>query len=180
MAKAANTVTVTKPARARGGRKPAAVATVGGALDALHTDGLALLAAGADDLRVVAITGSGTCTDAKVAADARWWSRTDATGAWALCYAVASNTRGDKVTDYQARGCRWAWANSYATAAADVARKSGDLANNAHRLRAGSVFAGRAYFVAAADVAATKRRLRAGYRAWVSGADVPLDDADFS
>jgi len=100
------------------------------------------------DLRVVAMPGSGTVKPAKVAGTKfSWWKKTSSTGPFALCYAVAAHTSGKPVSKYQASGCRWGWANSYATGAKDVAFKAKTLSNGPWILRDGSVFLSPAYVV---------------------------------
>ena len=124
------------------------------------------------DLRVVAMTGSGTVRPAKVAGtDFSWWKKTSRTGPFALCYAVAAHTSGKPVSKYQASGCRWGWANSYATGAKDVAFKAKTLSNGPWILRDGSVFLSPAYVVLPAEEKAVTKLLEIAYAGWLRGAD---------
>jgi len=124
------------------------------------------------DLRVVAMTGSGTVSTAKVAGkDFGWWKNTSSTGPFALCYAVAANANGKPVSKYQADGCRWGWENSYARAAKDVAFKAKTLSNGPSILRDGSVFLSPAYVVLPDEQKAVVKLLEIAYAGWLKGAD---------
>ena len=123
------------------------------------------VAANPGDYAVVAMTGSGKAMPlATTAKTASWFAANGGTDVWALCYAV----RGAKAGSYQATGCRWGHANSYAKAANDVAIKATTKRNGSFDLVDGSVFAAPAYIVAQADVQATTDALTVAYALWLS------------
>jgi hypothetical protein len=120
------------------------------------------------DLVVVAMPGSGTPHVRKVDAST-WWRKGDGT-LWALCYAVAADASGTPSKSKRA-GCVWGHANSAASAAADVARKSTDLRNVRDVLVPGSVFMTPAYVVPAAAADAVKALLVDAATAYYTAAD---------
>lgn len=136
------------------------------AVDRLRSAGLST------DLRVVAMTGSGTVSTANVAGtNFSWWKKTSSTGPFALCYAVAAHANGKPISKYQADGCRWGWENSYARGAKDVALKATTLSNGPSILRDGSVFLSPAYVVLPAEQKAVTKLLEIAYAGWLKGAD---------
>jgi hypothetical protein len=148
---------------------PAPARTAADLLSDLRAAAPALLSDPAQtDLVVVTMPGSGTPHVRKVGADA-WWRKGDGT-LWALCYAVQSDASGTPSKSKRA-GCVWGHANSAASAAADVARKSTDLRNVRDVLVPGSVFAAPAYVVPAAAADAVKALLVDAATAYYAAAD---------
>lgn len=144
--------------------------TVGELLDGLRAQAVSRLQSAKPntDLRVIAMTGSGTPSTAQIKGkDFGWWKKTAITGPFAMCYAVAAQTNGKPVNKYQAAGARWGWANSYSTGAKDVALKSKTLSNGSSILKADSVFLSPAYIVFPDEEAAVTQLLKDAYHGWL-------------
>jgi len=139
--------------------------------DQLHAYGLSLLAdpvqRATGDLVVLCMTASGTVGTRKVDGSRFYAQAADNGGLWGLCYKVTNGKPGSVAS----RGGLWGLANSYASAAADVAIKATDLRNGRDVLAPGSVFTGRAYVVTPADRDAAVDLLRKAFTLWVDTVD---------
>ena len=131
--------------------------------------GPALLAdvANYPDLVLVSHPASGPYHKDLRPVDRPWFAKGDGT-AWALCYSV--DPACPAATKAKVAGCVWGYANSYRTAAADVARKATTLRNVRDDLVPGSVFATPTVIVPPAQVDAAKALLADAHAAWVAAA----------